>query len=40
MRDIKFRAWGPNTKFMWGWEQLIPCTVEGAFIFGEKILMQ
>jgi uncharacterized phage protein (TIGR01671 family) len=46
MREIKFRAWGPNSKYMWSWEELvangIPITwLCGATDFhGERIIMQ
>jgi len=41
-RDIKFRAWGPNTKYMWSWEEFKHCFVHAMFDpeHGEKILMQ
>lgn len=40
MREIKFRAWGPNTEHMWSWEELQPCDVYVLFGCGEKIVMQ
>lgn len=43
MREIKFRAYGPNCKMMWGWEAVkrIANTVGWEhFNAGERILMQ
>ena len=39
MREIKFRAWGPNVKYMWPWEELKHIPV-GSLDCGEKIVMQ
>lgn len=39
MREIKFRAWGPNCKTMWNWEQTQTLIRELGWE-GEKILMQ
>lgn len=38
-REIKFRAWGPNSKHMWCWEGLIELIRELGDN-GEKIVMQ
>jgi len=42
MRDIKFRAWGPNCKYMWPWEEFQHCFISAMFDpkHGEKVLMQ
>ena len=40
MHEIKFRAWGPNCKHMWSWEELRGCNVTTLFTDGEKIVMQ
>ena len=43
MRDLKFRAWGPNSKYMWSWKELVANDVSVRWMqpsFGEKILMQ
>jgi len=43
MRKIKFRAWGPNSKYMWAWEELIANDTSMRWMqpsFGEKVLMQ
>ena len=37
--EIKFRAWGPNVKYMWPWEELKSVPV-GSLNCGEKIIMQ
>ena len=39
MREIKFRAWGPNIKHMWPWEVLKHIPVD-SLDCGEKIIMQ
>ena len=38
-REIKFRAWGPNSRHMWSWEGLTELVRELGDN-GEKILMQ
>ena len=43
MREIKFRAWGPNCEVMWVWEEVQQiANVLGweNFAEGERILMQ
>jgi len=40
MREIKFRAWGPNTKHMWDWDELRHIDLLTLTTVGEKILMQ
>ena len=40
MREIKFRAWGPNCKHMWPWDELRGSSFEALTLHGEKILMQ
>lgn len=40
MRDIKFRAWGPNTKHMWEWDDIRFIALEQLILTGEKIVMQ
>ena len=41
VREIKFRAWGPNTKHMWSWEESQGCSIKGFFNGGgESIQMQ
>lgn len=42
MRETKYRAWGPNTKHMWSWEELKNTSVDWLFNedHGEKIVMQ
>jgi len=38
--QIKFRAWGPNLKHMWAWEEICHCSLIDLLTFGEKIVMQ
>ncbi len=43
MREIKFRAWGPNSKYMWSWDELVANDTPMSWMqpsFGEKILAQ
>jgi len=40
VHEIKFRAWGPNSKHLWGWEELKGLSFVDLTIIGEKILMQ
>jgi uncharacterized phage protein (TIGR01671 family) len=43
MREIKFRAWGPNSNYMWSWGELVANDTSVRWLqphFGEKILMQ
>ena len=39
-RTIKFRAWGPNTKNMWLWDDIKHVSLMDLTITGEKIVMQ
>ena len=46
MREIKFRAWGPNSKYMWSWEELIANNIPINWLSGdpnfcgERVIMQ
>jgi len=40
VREIKFRAWGPNLKHMWEWDDLRGVSLDSLVLVGEKILMQ
>jgi len=40
MREIKFRACGPNSNYMWDWDGIKNCNLEMLTLIGEKILMQ
>lgn len=40
MREIKFRAWGPNLKHMWEWDQIKYVSLMDLTLVGEKIVMQ
>lgn len=40
MREIKFRAWGPNLKHMWLWGDLQGISFADLVYHGEKVLMQ
>lgn len=44
MRQIKFRVWGPNSKYMWEWEELqhieMRWLVDGEEDSGDRIIMQ
>jgi len=40
MREIKFRAWGPNSEFMWVWDEVKHCPMQTFLNDGEKIIMQ
>lgn len=39
-REIEFRAWGPNSKYMWSWDEIKNCSLSTLTNSGEKILMQ
>jgi len=46
MREIKFRVWGPNSKHMWTWEELLVHSIPINWLsndpnFGsERVIMQ
>lgn len=40
MREIKFRAYGPNLKHMWEWDEIKHVSLMDLILVGEKIVMQ
>ena len=40
MRQIKFRAYGPNLKHMWEWDDIKHVSLMDLILIGEKIVMQ